>query len=133
MMRPQHHDTAELGPADSGPGAVAPTSIADRQLRVVPADPPSGASGLGPDQILERVNRHIRVASVLGLDPLTIDERAAAMLDAACEGWRFDRRCRDDGVMLDTPHPVCLRAQYHHDVLLLEHGVQHHEGLAHEQ
>ncbi len=123
-MRPRQPDTADLGTA-----GVADSPITERPLRVVPSDAGAGVQGGGAQQILERVTSHIRLAKGLGVSPLTIDERATAMLDGACDGWRFDRRCRDGGMVLDVPHPLCLRAQYHHDVLLLEHGLLNHERL----
>jgi hypothetical protein len=42
----------------------------------------------------------------------------------ACDGWQCTRRCVDDhGTRLLHPHPACLRAQYLHDLILLEHGL----------
>ena len=86
----------------------------ERPPAALPADP----------LLLDDIKRHITVARRLGIEPLTVVERASAMLDAACSGWRNGRRCRTEaGLLLDHPHSTCLRAQYHHDVLLLEHGL----------
>ena len=121
MTTRQHDNTAAAGIArpPSGPPA-------ERHLSVVrPAgEPPLSVKA---QQILALLAGHILVAEGLGLEPLTVDERAAAMLDVACGGWRSDRRCRHDGELLDTSHSNCVRAQYHHDVLLLEHGLLDHE------
>jgi len=128
MMRPRQHETATIGST----GQPGPPD-GDCQLFVVPSDPDGEVLNVGAQRILERLNEHFLLAKGLGLEPLTIDERATAMLDAACDGWRFDRRCRDGGVVLDASHPLCLRAQYHHDVLLLEHGLLNHERLSNER
>jgi hypothetical protein len=60
----------------------------------------------------------------LGVAPLTVVERAHAMLDTACDGWRSDGTCiGNDAEPRDEPHDTCVLAQYHHDLLLLEHGL----------
>ncbi|MGI9644113.1 MAG: hypothetical protein ACR2O6_02240 [Ilumatobacteraceae bacterium] len=102
-------------------------------LQLVVADDPDSSAAVGPVDpafdstrraIREQLDRHVGVARRLGIAPLTIDERASAMLDAACEGWRTNGRCiGEGGIELDTPHPTCRRAQYLHDVFLLEHGI----------
>jgi hypothetical protein len=121
MMRPRRHEPA----TESARGAGG--RIADRHLRVVDLVTGDDVPNVGGRRLFERISSHILLAEDLGLDPLTIDERASAMLDNSCGGWRFDRRCRADGLVLDAPHPLCLRAQYHHDVLLLEHGLLDYE------
>ena len=41
----------------------------------------------------------------------------------ACTGWLQHGRCVDRaGRRLADPHDTCLRAQYRHDVVVLEHG-----------
>ncbi len=135
-MNNRRSHTAAIGPtgtAGGAPAAPTPTSVGPRPLQVVPTDPEGGPLNGGAQQVLDRLTSHIRLARGLGLEPLTIDERAAAMLDIACHGWRFDRRCRDGGVVLEVPHPLCVRAQYHHDVLLLEHGLLNNERASHER
>ncbi len=103
----------------------------ERTLVLVPTEPPADSWSIGSPRLFEQLTRHILLARGLGLEPLTIDERAAAMLERACAGWRFNRNCCDDeGLALAAPHPMCLRAQYHHDVLLLEHGLLNHEGTS---
>jgi hypothetical protein len=45
-------------------------------------------------------------------------------MEAACAGWRRDRRCVDDsGSRLANPHPQCLHARYRYLVILLQHGL----------
>ena len=105
--------------------------VAEPTLFLIASEPPADSWSLGSRRLFEQLTRHILLARGLGLEPLTIDERAAAMLESACAGWRFDRNCCDaEGLVLDAPHPMCLRAQYHHDVLLLEHGLLNHEGTS---
>ncbi len=115
MNAPRHPEHA-VEPAGTPTGSAAGPS----HLRLVhDADAADDGS-----RVFARVSGHIGVAEELGVEPLTVTERARSMLDAACEGWRTDRRCVDQlGVPLHDPHPRCLRAQYHHDVLLLEHGL----------
>ena len=130
-MTTHRRHTTTVEPTDTTVGsAVAPS----RHLVAVPdltAD-----DSFGPDgrMLLDQLTRHIHVAHELGVEPLTVVERAVAMLDGACDGWRSERRCTDrSGEPLDAPHPRCLRAQYHHDVLLLEHGLLTTEGAQHER
>lgn len=121
-MRTRHQHTA-AAPRFARPPSGPP---GERRLSVVRlADEPTLTAKA--QQILALLTGHILVAEGLGLEPLTVDERATAMLDLACDGWRSGRRCHDDGEALETPHPHCVRAQYHHDVLLLEHGLLNHE------
>ena len=95
-----------------------------RNAALGPAVSPAGSRAATRARILEQITRNIDVADRLGLVPLTIDERAAAMLAASCAGWQLDRRCVDDeGRSRQTPHPACLRAQYNHDLFLVEHGL----------
>jgi hypothetical protein len=76
------------------------------------------------DSAFAKLRGHLDVAVRLGLDPLTVTERAASLLAVACSGWRHDGRCTAaDNTVLAQPHVHCTRAQYHHDVLLLEHGL----------
>ncbi len=97
----------------------------DHDSSAIPDDPAYDSTRRA---IRDQLARHVGVARRLGIAPLTVDERATAMLDAACEGWRTNGQCIDeDGVVLDTPHPTCRRAQYLHDVFLLEHGILSYE------
>ncbi len=128
MKTPRTHHATAFGSAEPRAG-----SKAARRLRAVPPDGDVDVLTIGAQALLDRLTDHIMVAADLGVEPLTVDERATAMLEVACDGWRLDRRCREDGVILDSPHRLCLRAQYHHDVLLLEHGLLHLERLSNER
>ena len=93
---------AEAGELAAGlsEGPVLHLVVADDQdssaATAAPVDPAYEATRRA---IREQLDRHVGVARRLGIAPLTIDERARAMLDAACEGWRTDGRCiGDDGV-----------------------------------
>lgn len=121
-MRSPKRPVTAVEPADSPVGSAARS----RHLSVAPD--PDEPRGSRRTRILDQLTSHIGVARELGVEPLTVAERAAAMLDGACEGWRTSRQCTtDDGIAMGEPHAACLRAQYHHDVLLLEHGLLRHE------
>ncbi len=115
MRSPRHPEHAV-----ESAGEPADSTAATSHLRLVhDADAPNDGS-----EVFARVSKHIGVAQELGVEPLTVAERASAMLEGACDGWRRNRQCTDrHGSPLLEPHPRCLRAQYHHDVLLLEHGL----------
>lgn len=114
--RSRRPDEPALRPAGS--------SVARRALSRVP--PSTGAVDTPDvdDGVYRRLSEHLRVARELGIEPLTVAERAASLLAGACPGWRRARRCSDAaGRPTPEPHPGCLQAQYQHDVLLLEHGL----------
>jgi hypothetical protein len=48
----------------------------------------------------------------------TPEERARWALRRACNGWRRDRQCRSNGLVLEQPHLGCIRAQEEHDHIL---------------
>lgn len=94
-------------------------------LRVV--DSPNehaGSSEPQRDETFRRVQQHLQLASRLGVGPLTVAERARSMLAGSCAGWRRNGQCvTHDARPCAQPHEACLLAQYHHDLLLLEHGL----------
>jgi len=76
------------------------------------------------DFVLFEIRSRIALAERLGVQPLTVAERAEALLAKACNGWRRRKVCQDrSGAKLMHPHPACIWAQYHHDALLLDHGI----------
>ena len=86
------------------------------------------------DFVLLEVRSRIALAQRLGVQPLTVTERAEALLAKACNGWRRNHVCQDRsrGELL-RPHPACIWAQYQHDSLLLDHGLlptEEHESIA---
>lgn len=80
--------------------------------------------GTSPNEpISEYDKQHAAIAQRLGVTPLTVQQRADAMLAKACNGWRRNGVC-ESGNWRPTPttHRACAWAQYHHDVLLLDHA-----------
>jgi len=75
------------------------------------------------EQLSEYDKQHAAIAQRLGVRPLTVQQRAAAMLAKACNGWRRNGVCESSGgPSAPTAHRACVWAQYHHDVVLLDHA-----------
>lgn len=120
-------------PPDAGDGSVdhmADPSPSDHHgrsrshLRLVWSRADVSARPAPDDRAFGLVQRHLSLANRLGVAPLTVAERAESLLRAACEGWRSNGYCMSPtSIPLDQPHPECVLAQYHHDLLLLEHDL----------
>jgi hypothetical protein len=92
--------------------------IVDNSEPPSPLAEPTGATTFG------LIQYHLSLARRLGVTPLTVAERATSLLEGACSGWRNDGQCTTGRTTpLEQPHARCVRAQYHHDLLLLEHGL----------
>lgn len=107
--------------ADGSARHSADPSAARRDhLRLVDDTERASSTDTARDETFQLVQQHLQLASRLGVGPLTVAERARSMLEPSCPSWRRAHRCdTHDG----QPHEACLLAQYHHDLLLLEHGL----------
>lgn len=96
----------------------------DEPMTQIPGALVSTTSVYPNEASFARLKRQLLIASQLGIDPLTVAERAQSLLTATCAGWRHDRRCTSStSTVLRRPHDTCVLAQYHHDLLLLDHGL----------
>lgn len=107
----------------SAPNGAGPSAPRRDHLRVVSSTP-----GYEPDpqrdETFRLVQQHLQLANRLGIGPLTVTERARSLLASSCVGWRRNGQCvAPDMSPCPEPHEACLLAQYHHDLLLLEHGL----------
>ncbi len=119
-MTPRRPRSNADGPAHTRAG---PSASRRDHLRVV-GSAPDYEPEPKRDETFRLVQQHLQLANRLGVGPLTVTERARSLLASSCIGWRRNGQCvTQDLSPCAEPHEACLLAQYHHDLLLLEHGL----------
>lgn len=122
MMSP--HNPPDAVDGSAARAADPSPSPSPSHLQLVSSQPGTLERTPATDRAYRLLQRHLRLADRLGVVPQTVTERAESLLDAACEGWLVNGYCTSPtSAVLDHPHPACVQAQYHHDLLLLEHDL----------